>query len=196
LYNSRREELAEPTMNVTDYLVIAAVVISAVVGALRGFLREAVALATWLLALFIAWHFADLVEPHLGGLLAGSYVKPWAARIIIVVLVLLIGAGVGALLSHFVRLSIFSGMDRFLGFIFGLFRGVVLLGVFVILAQLLRIDGDRWWHQSLLIPYGESVANGLRTLVGEQRVPHFGGSARAQPAKTTLFAGGNEADVR
>ena len=157
-------------MNVTDYLVIAAVLVSAVVGSMRGFLREAVALVTWLLALFVAWHFADLIEPHLGGLLAGSYVKPWAARAIIVILILLLGAAVGALLNHFVRLSIFSGMDRFLGFVFGLLRGAVLLGVFVILGQLLRLDDERWWTRSLLIPYGESVANSLRALVGEERV--------------------------
>jgi membrane protein required for colicin V production len=161
-------------MNVTDYLVIAAIVVSAVVGAMRGFLREAVALATWLVALFVAWHFADLVEPHLGGLLAGSAVRPWAARIVIVLLVLLVGSAFGSLLSHFVRLSIFSAMDRFLGFIFGVLRGWVLLGVFVILAQLLRLDGDRWWHRSLLIPYGESVADGLRTMVGADRVRHSG----------------------
>ena len=157
-------------MNGTDYVVIAGFVLSAVIGALRGFLREAVALATWLIALFVAWHFSDLIEPHLGGLLAGSSVKIWAARIILVVLVLLIGAGVGATLGHFVRLSIFSGMDRFLGLVFGALRGIVLLGVFVILGQLLRLDGERWWRHSLLIPYGESTANGLRALVGEDRV--------------------------
>jgi membrane protein required for colicin V production len=176
LYNPRREELPPGlTMNATDYLVIAAVIISAVVGALRGFLREAVAVVTWLIALFIAWHFSELVEPHLGGLLATAYVKPWAARAIIVILILLLGAGIGALLNHFVRLSIFNGMDRFLGFVFGVVRGLVLLGVFVILGQLLRLDGDRWWRQSLLMPYGESVANGLRALVGEQRIRHTGG---------------------
>ncbi len=157
-------------MNLTDYLVIAVILLSAVMGALRGFLREAVALVAWLVALFLAWHFSDLVEPHLGGLLAGSNVKIWAARSIIVLVVLLVGAGVGAALGHFVRLSIFSGMDRFLGLVFGAFRGIVLLGVFVILGQLLRLDGERWWRHSLLIPYGESVANGLRALVGEERV--------------------------
>src|SRR4030088_427460 len=99
LYNPRRNQLPDPDprMNFTDYLVIAAVVISAVVGAMRGFLREAVALVAWLLALFIAWHFSDLVEPHLGGLLGSSSVKPWAARVIIVLLILLLGAGIGAL---------------------------------------------------------------------------------------------------
>ena len=175
LYNPRRNRIPDPRMNFTDYLVIAAVLISAVVGAMRGFLREAVALVAWLLALFIAWHFADWVEPHLGGLLAGSAVRTWAARVIIVLLILLLGAAIGALLSHFVRLSIFSGMDRFLGLIFGLLRGVVLLGVFVILGQLLRLDGEHWWTRSLLIPYGESVANGLRTMVGEKPVHHTGG---------------------
>jgi membrane protein required for colicin V production len=162
-------------MNVTDYVVIAAILLSAAVGALRGFLREAVALATWLIALFVAWHFSDLIEPHLGGLLAGSYVRPWAARVIIVLIVLLIGTAFGSILAHFVRLSIFSAIDRFLGFVFGVMRGWLLLGVFVILAQLLRLDDEHWWRQSLLIPYGESVANGLRTLVGAERVRHPGG---------------------
>ena len=153
-------------MNIADYLVIAAVVLSAAVGAVRGFLRESIALGTWLVALFVAWHFSDMIEPHLGGLLGASYVRPWAARVIIVALILLFGAGLGALIGHYVRLSIFSGMDRLLGFVFGAARGVVLIGVFVILAQLLKLDGEIWWRHSMLLPYGDSVASGLRALVG------------------------------
>jgi membrane protein required for colicin V production len=167
-------------MNSTDYLVIATIILSAGVGAARGFLREAVAVAAWLIGLLIAWHFSDLIAPHLGGLLAQSDVRPWAARIIIVLLVLLFGAALGAVLGHFVRLSIFSGMDRLLGFLFGLLRGFVLLGVFVILGQLLRLEGEHWWRGSLLIPYGESMANGLRTLVGEERVRHASGDQHAR----------------
>jgi membrane protein required for colicin V production len=168
-------------MNITDYLLIAAIVISAVVGSLRGFLREAIALVTWIIALFVGWHFADSMAPHLGGLLAGSPVATWAARVIIVVLVLLLGAGIGVTVTHFVRLSIFSGMDRFLGFVFGLFRGLVLLGVFVILAQVLRLDGEseRWWHQSRLLPYGEAIANGLRVVIGDDQPRHEGRRSRA-----------------
>jgi membrane protein required for colicin V production len=153
-------------MNIADYVVIAVVVLSAIVGAVRGFLREAIALCTWIVALFVAWHFSDLIEPHLGGLLAASDVRPWAARVIIVALILLCGAALGAVISHYVRLSIFNGMDRFLGFLFGAVRGVVLIGVFVILGQLLKLDGEVWWRHSMLIHYGDSVANGLRVLVG------------------------------
>ena len=157
-------------MNLADYLVIAAVLISAIVGLIRGLLRESVALATWLIALYIAWNFGELIEPHLGGLLSDSQVAPWAARVIVVLLILLIGTAVGATLARFVRLSIFNGMDRFLGFVFGLLRGIVLLGVFVILGQVLRLDGERWWRESLLIPYGEDVADVLRVMVGEDTI--------------------------
>jgi membrane protein required for colicin V production len=167
-------------MTLTDYVIIAAILISAVAGVMRGFLREAVALGAWIVALFVAWHFSDLIEPHLGGLLADSEVRPWAARVIIAVLVLLLGAGIGALLGHFVRLSIFSGMDRLLGFAFGLLRGFLLLGVFVILGQLLRLPEEGWWRHSLMIPYGEAIANGLRSLVGEPHVAH----ARSENVRT------------
>ena len=162
-------------MNSTDYVVIAAILVSAVVGAARGLLREGVAVGAWIVALFLAWHFSDLLGPHLGGLMSNAHVQPWAARVIIIVVVLLFGAALGAILAHYVRLSIFSGMDRFLGLVFGLARGFVLLGVFVILGQLLQLQDERWWRQSILIPYGESIANGLRVLVGEARQPHSHG---------------------
>jgi membrane protein required for colicin V production len=155
-------------MNIADYVVIATVVLSAIVGAVRGFLREAIALCAWIVALFVAWHFSDMIEPHLGGLLSAHYVRPWAARVILVALILLFGAGLGAIVAHYVRLSIFSGMDRFLGFLFGTARGAVLIGVFVILGQLLKLDGEVWWRHSMLLPYGHSVAHGLRVLVGAE----------------------------
>jgi membrane protein required for colicin V production len=159
-------------MNATDYLIIAAVLVCALVGAARGFLREAIGFAAWIIALIVAWHFSDLIEPHLGGLLAGGTVRPWAARVIIVALILLFGALFGAVLGHYVRLSIFSGMDRLLGFAFGALRGLILVGVFVILAQLLRLDAEPWWRYSRLMPYAESIANGLRAVVGAE--PHRG----------------------
>jgi membrane protein required for colicin V production len=165
-------------MNLADYLVIAAVIVSAVIGAVRGFLREAIALATLVVALFIAWRFADLLAPHLGGLLSKPPTSIWAARAIIFIFMLLLGMGIAWILGYFVRLSLFSGTDRLLGFVFGLFRGIVLLGVFVILGQLLRLDNERWWQKSKLMPYGEGVANGLRAIVGEQLEKH-GGSLSA-----------------
>lgn len=159
-------------MTTADYVIIAAILISALVGAARGLLREAIALAAWIVALIFAWHFADLIEPRLGGVLSAPEVKTWVARLIILLGVLLIGALIGALAHQFVRLSIFSGMDRLGGFAFGALRGLMLFGIFVMLGQLLKLDRDHWWQNSHLIPVGESVANGLRFLVGEGGLPH------------------------
>jgi membrane protein required for colicin V production len=159
-------------MTTADYVIIAAVLISALVGAARGLLREGIAFATWIVALIFAWHFSDLVEPHLGGVLSAAEVKAWVARLIILLGVLLIGALIGSLVHQFVRLSIFSGMDRLVGFAFGALRGLLLLGIFVMLGQLLKLERDHWWQNSRLIPVGESIANAVRFLVGEAGLPH------------------------
>ena len=110
-------------MNTADYVILAAIALSAILGATRGLLREVVAFVTWVTAVIVAWHFSDVIEPHLGGLLAGASVKPWVARLVILFLVLLLGALIGAIVSQFVRLSIFSGVDRLGGFAFGGLRG-------------------------------------------------------------------------
>src|ERR1700739_5042888 len=94
--SARAQAWSSPApMNITDSYVIAAIIISAAVGSLRGFLREAIALVTWIIALFIAWHFSDSIAPHLGGLLSGSPVSTWAAGVIIVALGLIVGAAIG-----------------------------------------------------------------------------------------------------
>jgi membrane protein required for colicin V production len=156
-------------MKSADYWVVAIVLLSAIVGLMRGFLREAVTVVSWLLALFIAWHFGASLAPHLSGLLADENIRPWAARAILLFGILFIGSVAGVIIGHFVRLTMFMGTDRLLGFTFGLVRAGIVLGVLVIICQLLRLDGATWWRESLLIPYAERVAEGLRTLVGE---PH------------------------
>lgn len=156
-----------------DYVLIAILVVSIVIGALRGFLREAIALVSWILALLLAWKFSPSLEPHLGAWLADhKELRTWVARLLILMAVLVVGAVVGGLLGHFVRLSIFSGLDRFLGVVFGMLRGLVVIGVLVILGQLLRMDAEPWWSKSKLIPQAIHIANGLRAIVGEHWPSH------------------------
>jgi membrane protein required for colicin V production len=152
--------------NTADYLIIATVVISATVGLLRGLLREVIALITWIVAAFVAWHFAGMLEPHLGGVLSQDEVRPWVARLILFLAVLLLGHGIGAIMSYFVRLSLFTGIDRFLGLLFGLLRGVLIVGAAVIVCQVLRLDEETWWHESVLLPFGQDAAAVLWSLGG------------------------------
>ena len=56
----------------------------------------------------------------------------------------------------------------FLGFVFGIIRGVVIVGAFTIAIQAMRMDEDPRWKNSRLMPYANGVANALRSIVGEQ----------------------------
>jgi membrane protein required for colicin V production len=157
-------------MNWTDYVIIALLVFSSVAGLLRGLLREIISLVTWLAAVVLAWQYSPVLEPHLGGALSDDSVRPWAARAIIFIAVLLIGAAVGAIVTRFTRLSIFSGTDRLLGLVFGMLRGVVALGLLAMLCHAVRLDEEPWYRASTLAPYAEKAGNVLRSLVGEGKI--------------------------
>ncbi|HMI37797.1 MAG TPA: CvpA family protein, partial [Steroidobacteraceae bacterium] len=118
----------------------------------------------------LAWQYSPLLEPYMGGALSGEGVRPWAARAIIFIVVLLIGMAIGAIVSRFTRLSIFAGTDRLLGFVFGMARGVVVLGLLAILCHAVRLDEEPWYRASTLVPYAEKVGNVLRSLVGEGKI--------------------------
>jgi membrane protein required for colicin V production len=150
-----------------DYIILAIVLVSAVTGLIQGFLREVCALVTWVLAVWLAWKFGPLLEPHLGGALRQAPYGLWAGRGIVFIAVLVIGGIIGAIVNHYVRLSIFSGLDRLLGFVLGLLRGVVIVGVIVVLGQQVKLDGEGWWRKSRLLPHMQPVANTLRALAGE-----------------------------
>ena len=155
-------------MIAVDYIIIAILIISAIMGLVRGLLREAIAVITWFLAIVLAWSFAPSLEHLLGGVLEGSPMRIWAARAIIFVGILLLGGAVSVVLGHYVRVSMFAGMDKFLGFVFGIIRGVVIVGAFTIAVQAMRMDEDPRWKNSRLMPYAIGVADALRGIVGEQ----------------------------
>ena len=78
-------------MTAVDYILIAVIILSVIFGAIRGFLRESIALLAWLVGLWIAWKYSGLLEPHLGGALAGTALQTWAARGILLLAVVIAG---------------------------------------------------------------------------------------------------------
>ncbi len=150
-------------MNAADYLILGVLVFSMVIGLLRGFVREAVALIAWLCGLWLAWRYGSLVEPFLGGLLAEAPIRTWAARAIVLFAVLLLGWIVAGVLAYLLQHSNLSIMvDRLLGMVFGVLRGAVAVAVFVMIGQLVRLDQTGWWQRSRLLPYSVELAGWIR----------------------------------
>jgi membrane protein required for colicin V production len=157
-------------MTPVDYILIAIVVISTVFGAVRGFLRESIALLGWLVGLWLAWRYAGELEPYLGGSLAGTELQVWVARLILLLATVLAAWLVGSLLGYLVQRSgLTLGLDRILGGAFGLVRGAVIVGFAVMLADAAYMRTEPWWKSSKLIPIGEEMASILRGYVDTGR---------------------------
>jgi membrane protein required for colicin V production len=135
-------------------------------GVVRGFLRESVALLGWLVGLWLAWRYADVVEPYLGGALEGTALQEWVARAIVLTAVVIASWILGSLLSYLVQRSgLTLGMDRLFGALFGLVRGIVIIGFAVMLGQAAKLDSEAWWRESRLLPLGEEMAGVLGNYV-------------------------------
>jgi len=146
-------------MNPADYVIVAALGISLVLGMVRGFMREAIGLLAWLGGVWLAWRYSALVAPFLGGSLGDEPQRTWVARAIIVLLVLLFAWLVAAILSYFIHQSGLSVLlDRLLGGLFGVLRGAVLVSLVVMLAQVVQLDQVNWWKKSRLIPHAVTVS--------------------------------------
>jgi membrane protein required for colicin V production len=153
-----------------DYLLIVVMAFSVIAGLMRGLMREAIGLVAWVVAIWIAFHYSSELEPHLGGLLSNDALRPWVARTIIFLVVLLIGTTIAVVIAHFVRVSMFAGMDRLCGALFGIVRGMVVVGGIVILCHGAHLQTESWYRQSILMPYAEHAANILRGMVGERKI--------------------------
>lgn len=141
-------------LNGADWAIIAIILVSALISLMRGFVREALSLGTWVLAFVIAVSFHQSMESLLTSAVSKPYVRELLAYVILFGGGLLIGGIATNLLVLLVEKTGLSGTDRMLGMVFGGARGFIVVLVLVIMAPavLTDIDQDLWWQQSALIP--------------------------------------------
>jgi membrane protein required for colicin V production len=153
-------------MSWIDYAIVAICVASAAFGFWRGFVKEAIALITWLAAILFAWQASWLVEDKLGEWSAAPELRVWAARAIIFIAVLVVGGLIAWLMRAVIRSTGLSGTDRSLGAVFGLARGVLLVGLLALVIDRLELGTDSWWADAKLRPFSEQVAEGILYYAG------------------------------
>jgi len=146
-------------MQIVDIVIIVATLASVVFGWFRGLVKEAISIATLLVAIWAAMRLGPTAGGWLGGTIDSTEVQLWAGRFLIFVILLAAGAVVGWAVSKIVHLSGLSGFDRSLGAFFGLIRATLFVGVFVLTGRYAGFDSELWWLNSRIIPYGEYVAD-------------------------------------
>ena len=147
-------------MGGADHLFAIILLVSGILGVLRGFIRETISLISWLLGLWLAWHFAYLLNPWLGGALAEPGIREWAGRAIVLLMVLLVGAAAGSIAAYYAhRVTGLATTDRLLGSLFGLMRGVLVIGLLVMAGRAVDLDAEAWWQDTKSMPVAATVAN-------------------------------------
>ncbi|MFT0211095.1 CvpA family protein [Pseudomonas sp. F1_0610] len=148
-----------------DWVIIAIIVISAVISLVRGFVKEALSLITWVIAGLIAWLFGSALAPHLEPYIDTPSMRVIVACTILFVIALLLGGLVNFLISQLIKVTGLSGTDRVLGMVFGAARGAMLVVIAVGLLSLAPVRQDQWWHDSALIPHFLVMADWSKNLM-------------------------------
>lgn len=138
-------------MNWVDFVILGIIGLSALISLVRGFVREAISIATWIAAFVLARMLAGPLSQHLAAYIESPTLQFGAAFAAIFVTVLLTGALLNYLASLFVDKTGLSGTDRTLGVVFGAGRGLLVVVFLLLLAGLTSVPREVWWRESVLV---------------------------------------------
>lgn len=134
-----------------DYLILATIGISLLVGVLRGFIKEVFSLVVWAAAFVVAYRFAGDVAVVMEEQVSVPSARTAIGFVGLFILVLVVGGLANYLLGRLVESTGLSGTDRLLGGFFGVARGVAIVVAAVLVAGFTPLPADPWWKESKLI---------------------------------------------
>jgi membrane protein required for colicin V production len=151
-------------MPIIDIIIPVALTASIILGFVRGFVKESISIATLVIAIWASLYFGPAVGEVSQSWLSSVEAQTWFGRILVFAIFLSVGGLLGWGISKLVRLSVLSGLDRMMGALFGMLRGVLLVALLVIGGQFSGFDNDDWWLQSRLLPHFEVVADWIKVM--------------------------------
>ncbi|MGQ0547749.1 MAG: CvpA family protein [Betaproteobacteria bacterium] len=136
-------------MSWLDIAILGVLAASVAWGIWRGFVREVISLAGWVLAFLAANAVAGPLGDALPTSISSPEVRVLAAFLIVFIFTLSLATIVGMLLSKLLKAAGLGGLDRTLGGLFGLARGVVILLAIAIAAGLTAAPRQPLWKESV-----------------------------------------------
>lgn len=174
-------------MNALDIIVIAVVALSALFAFARGFVKEALSIGAWIGAALIAFYGLPLARPFAARLITAPKLADTAAGLAIFVVALIALSLLTSAISSRVKQSALSAVDRALGLLFGLFRGVAIVCIaFIGLRTALpeSTDWPNWILEARTRPFLTNGADMLASMV--PRNVREQGTIRAMEAQRSL----------
>ncbi len=131
-----------------DWILLAVLGLSLLLGVWRGLVQEVLSLAGWVVAFYLAQMYAPLAATWLP-MEGSSQMLRYAAGFVVTFIAVLVAT---VLVSWIVRKMVsavgLGPLDRLLGSLFGLLRGVVLLLVMTVLVGMTPMRDADAWQQS------------------------------------------------
>jgi membrane protein required for colicin V production len=149
-------------LNGLDWIILAIVVVSGLISIVRGFVKEAISLASWVLAFWVALAFAAKLAILMPDALESPTVRWVAAAVCLFMVTLIVGGLANFLISTLVEKTGLSGTDRALGVAFGVMRGIAIVAILVLVIGDTAMREANWWRDSTLRPYLDPVAAWMR----------------------------------
>lgn len=157
-------------INIVDIAVLVILLLSAAIAFVRGCVHEVLAIGAWVgAALATLYGFAE-VQPYARQLIAIDLLADIGAGVVIFVATLIVLSIVTRILSGRVRASSLGALDRTLGLVFGLVRGVVLVAAaWLVITWALPVPEDRptYLQQAKSRRLVEASANTLESVLPE-----------------------------
>lgn len=184
-------------MNWVDYLIIAIIVISSIIGIVRGFVKEVLSLVSWAIAIWVAMTFYLQTSEMLTEYIATPSIRTFAAFLGLFLVTLIVGAIINHLISKLVEKTGLSGTDRMLGIIFGLLRGGAIIIILILLARTTPMPSDPWWQASASLGYFEPYAEMAHGYLPDNIGSHisFEDPAATTAADDAVITGSTDASV-
>ncbi len=152
-------------MPTPDVVLLIVILLSAVMGLFRGLVKEVLSLAAWLLAFFLAMYLSPRLAENYAGTFGGFTVARVVLFVVIFVVTLIAASMLQWMLGKFLESTGLSGTDRFLGFLFGSARGVMVC-IVVLIALRGFAENAQWWQDSGLIPEFMAFEQDVLSLMG------------------------------
>lgn len=178
-----------------DAIVLAVVLISALLAMVRGFVREVLSVASWVVAAVAAFYlYESLLGVIFPNMIASETIATIVAVAVIFFVALIIATWITIKIADFVIDSRVGAIDRLLGFVFGAARGVLLVVIaFFFFSWLVPSDDQPEWiadaaTRPTLDSLGEQLVSVLPEDVEAMLLDRFrgeeddGGGAEENPA--------------